>query len=137
MLRYLLFLMTMVTISLFAIPLTATAQTFTIVWFTIDGGGGQASDGSLELTGSIGQPDAGTELNGGGFTLTGGFQLPTTAAVLLGDVNLDGVVNLLDVDPFIDRLASGDFQAEGDCNEDGVVNLLDVDPFIAILAGGP
>ena len=55
--------------------------------------------------------------------------------VILGDVNLDGVVNLLDVDFFIDRLATGTFQAEADCNQDGEVNLLDIDPFIAILAG--
>lgn len=56
--------------------------------------------------------------------------------ILLGDVNLDGTVNLLDVDPFIDRLSSGSYQAQADCNQDGVVNLLDVDPFILILAGG-
>ena len=56
--------------------------------------------------------------------------------VILGDVNLDGAVNLLDVDPFIERLSTSDFQAEADCNQDGVVNLLDVDPFIVILSGG-
>ena len=56
--------------------------------------------------------------------------------LLLGDVNIDGVVNLLDVDFFIDRLGTGTYQAEADCNEDGVVNLLDVDFFIAILGGG-
>ena len=55
---------------------------------------------------------------------------------LLGDVNLDGAVNLVDVDPFVDLLGIGDYQAEADCNQDGVVNLLDVDPFIAILVGG-
>ena len=117
-------------------PRTSTAQTFDIAWYTMDGGGGQSGDGTFELNGTIGQPDAGVELAGGGFSLTGGFQLAVTNAILLGDVNLDGAVNLLDVDPFIDRLASGDFQAEADCNEDGVVNLLDVDPFIAILGGG-
>ena len=63
-------------------------------------------------------------------------RVTTQSAVLLGDVNLDGQVNLLDVSPFIDRISSGDYQAEADCNEDGVVNLLDVDPFIALLAGG-
>ena len=49
---------------------------------------------------------------------------------LLGDVNEDGTVNLLDVEPFIGRLSSGEFQAEADVNEDGTVNLLDVEPFI-------
>ena len=57
-------------------------------------------------------------------------------SVLLGDINGDGEVNLLDVQPFVDLLSSGDFQAEADINQDGVVSLLDVDPFVALLSGG-
>lgn len=56
--------------------------------------------------------------------------------VLLGDVNLDGVVSLLDVAPFVNVLTSGMFQAEADVNQDGMVNLLDVAPFVEILTGG-
>ena len=67
--------------------------------------------------------------------LTGGFQFPAADTVLLGDVNFDETVNLLDVDPFIDLLTAGTFQSEADCNEDGAVNLLDVEP-IVILSGG-
>ena len=59
-----------------------------------------------------------------------------TAGAKLGDVNLDGVVNLLDVAPFVVLLSSGGFQAEADINEDGVVNLLDIDGFVALLSGG-
>ncbi len=55
--------------------------------------------------------------------------------LLLGDVNRDGLVNLLDVQPFVDLLTSGGFQAEADINQDGVVNLLDVDPMVALLTG--
>jgi hypothetical protein len=58
------------------------------------------------------------------------------AGVLLGDVNLDDVVNGLDVDPFVDVLLNGSFQAEADMNTDGVVNGLDVDPFVAAVVGG-
>jgi hypothetical protein len=54
----------------------------------------------------------------------------------LGDVNLDGEVNGLDVDPFVDVLLSGPFQTEADMNEDGEVNGLDVDPFVAAVVGG-
>ena len=54
----------------------------------------------------------------------------------LGDVNQDGIVNLLDVDPFVAVLATGGFQCAADINEDGAVNLLDVDPFVALLTGG-
>ena len=52
---------------------------------------------------------------------------------LICDVNLDGVVNFLDIAPFISVLTIGDFQAEADCNQDGVVNFLDIAPFITIL----
>ena len=54
----------------------------------------------------------------------------------LGDVNLDGVVSLLDVAPFVALLTGGGFQCEADVNEDGVVSLLDVNPFVVILTGG-
>ncbi len=56
--------------------------------------------------------------------------------VLLGDVNLDGVVNLLDVGPFVTLLTRGGFQAEADINQDGSVNLLDVSGFVEIISGG-
>ncbi len=56
--------------------------------------------------------------------------------VLLGDINLDGVVNLQDVSPFVALLTTGQFQAEGDINGDGVVSLTDVAPFVALLSGG-
>ena len=55
---------------------------------------------------------------------------------LLGDVNLDGVVDLLDVGPFVELLTSGQFQTEADINQDGIVSLLDVQPFVELLSGG-
>ena len=45
---------------------------FDLDWHTIDGGGGTAVVGNLELSGTIGQADAGV-LIGGGFELIGGF----------------------------------------------------------------
>ena len=56
--------------------------------------------------------------------------------VLRGDVNLDGMVNFLDIAPFISRLADMENQAEADLNEDGVVNFLDISPFIQALTNG-
>ena len=63
------------------------------------------------------------------------FAMGPTEPGILGDVNCDGEVNLLDVQPFIDLLSSGGFSDKADINGDGSVNLLDVDPFIALLAG--
>ena len=54
---------------------------------------------------------------------------------LLGDVNRDGFVNLLDVQPFVELLSTGTFQEEADTNGDGVVNLLDIGPFIDLISG--
>jgi hypothetical protein len=62
------------------------------------------------------------------------LQLPT--AVLLGDVNLDGNVNALDISGFISRLTSGIYQAEADINEDAAVNALDISGFVSCLTGG-
>lgn len=56
--------------------------------------------------------------------------------VLVGDVNCDGVVNLADVQPFVELLTTGGFSAKADINGDGVVNLSDVAPFVALLSGG-
>jgi len=55
-------------------------------------------------------------------------------AFLLGDVNMDGVVNFFDISPFIGILSNNTYLEEADCNQDGVVNFLDISPFIGILA---
>jgi hypothetical protein len=48
------------------------AQTYSIDWYSIDGGGGTSTNSQYVLSGTIGQPDAG-RMSGGGFTLDGGF----------------------------------------------------------------
>src|SRR4051812_13412357 len=48
------------------------AQSYSIDWFTIDGGGGNSTGGVYSVSGTIGQPDAG-HMSGGNFTLDGGF----------------------------------------------------------------
>lgn len=58
-----------------------------------------------------------------------------SSGFLLGDVNLDGAVNLADVSPFVDILSNMGFQDEADINQDGEVNLLDVAPFVDLLTG--
>lgn len=57
-------------------------------------------------------------------------------AELLGDVNCDGEVNLLDVAPFVELLSNGGFSEKADINQDGSLDLLDVSPFVALLSGG-
>jgi hypothetical protein len=70
-------------------------------------------------------------------TSTFGMLNPTTqGGILLGDVNCDGVVDLLDVAPFVAILTSGGFDPKADINQDGQVTLTDVAPFVALLTGG-
>lgn len=54
--------------------------------------------------------------------------------LLLGDANLDGLVNFLDISPFIGLLSGGGFLNEADMNQDGFVNFLDISPFIVALS---
>ena len=55
------------------------------------------------------------------------------AIALLGDVNLDGVVDFFDIAPFISILSSG-FQTEADIDQNGVVDFFDIAPFIEVLS---
>jgi hypothetical protein len=50
----------------------STAQSYSIDWFTIDGGGGTSTGGVYSVSGTIGQPDAG-KMSGGNFSIDGGF----------------------------------------------------------------
>ena len=63
---------------------TAWAQSHSIDWHTIDGGGGTSTGGSYALSGTIGQADAG-HLTGGTYEVQGGFWpgmvIPSTGEV--------------------------------------------------------
>ena len=50
------------------------AQDYDLSWWTVDGGGDTFSQGgSYSLGGTLGQPDAGVLMDGGSYTLAGGF----------------------------------------------------------------
>ena len=55
------------------LPLGATAQSFSIDWYKVAGGGGTSTGGVYAVSGTIGQPDAGAPMSGGSYSLTGGF----------------------------------------------------------------
>ena len=58
----------------YAEPQSAPRTTgYSIDWWTVDGGGGQAlTGGPYTLSGTVGQPDAGAQ-TGTGYALSGGF----------------------------------------------------------------
>ena len=63
-------------------PGLLVAQTYSIDWYTIDGGGGTSTGGVYSVSGTIGQPDAGGPLTNGQYSVIGGFwALPTAVQV--------------------------------------------------------
>ena len=54
-------------------PFLASAQTYSINWYKVAGGGGITTGGVYSLNGTIGQHDASAAMTGGGYSLTGGF----------------------------------------------------------------
>ena len=68
----------------------------------------------------------------------GAGPLYASAPFILGDVNRDGSVDLLDIDPFIEcaSLAVPIYKAESDFDQDGIVTLLDVAPFVQAIVDG-
>jgi hypothetical protein len=78
-----------------AVSLVHAQGGFELFWWTVDGGGGMASEGGpYGLSGTVGQPDAG-DLSGGDYTLNGGFWNRT---VVNTPPALDGLPDVV-VDP--------------------------------------
>jgi hypothetical protein len=59
-------------LALALVALAGRAQSYSVDWFSIDGGGGTSTGGVYSVTGTIGQPDAGHS-SGGNYTIDGGF----------------------------------------------------------------
>jgi hypothetical protein len=57
---------------MFVFCVKTNAQSYSIDWYTIDGGGQTSTGGAYTVTGTIGQPDAG-RLEGGSYVIGGGF----------------------------------------------------------------
>ena len=90
---------------MFTGSIVALAETYDLSWRSFDGGSGTSSGGEIELSGTIGQPDAGA-MSGGAFAIVGGFwSAPlessggctrSPAWICDGDVDGDGQVNPVD-----------------------------------------
>ena len=55
------------------IPTLGFAQTYSIDWYKVSGGGGTSTGGTYQVSGTIGQPDASGAMSGGNYSVTGGF----------------------------------------------------------------
>ena len=52
---------------------TCSAQSYTVDWYKVAGGGGTSTGGSYTVSGTIGQHDASGAMSGGNYSVTGGF----------------------------------------------------------------
>lgn len=82
-----------------AFSLRAFAQSYTINWYKVAGGGGTSTGGTYQVSGTIGQPDASSAMSGGQYAVTGGFwslisvvQTPGTPNLTITFVGPDSVV---------------------------------------------
>ena len=65
-----------------------------------------------------------------------GYDYFDTPNILLGDINLDGIINILDIISSVNIiLGTIDFNNTADMNQDGVVNVLDIVSLVNIILG--
>ena len=65
-----------------------SAQSYSIDWSTIDGGGSASTGGVYSVSGTIGQPDAGGSMTNGQYSVTGGFWALPQAVQITGTPTL-------------------------------------------------
>src|SRR3982751_2773420 len=56
-----------------AVAGSASAQSYSIDWHKVAGGGGTSTNGQYSLSGAMGQPEAGGPMTNGQYSVTGGF----------------------------------------------------------------
>ncbi len=120
-----------------AISLPSGAQEWRVSRYTIDGGGVlHSAGGTLELSSTIGQPDAGV-LVGEGLELTGGFWFALPPC----DGNDDGLVSQPDYQAFESCMTGPSAETPTDecrvfdCNRDGTIALDDYSELQAHFTG--
>ena len=70
------------------LAMNAVAQSYSVDWYKISGGGGTCTGGTYQVSGTIGQPDAGSALAGGNYSVTGGFWSLVSVVQTAGMPNL-------------------------------------------------
>jgi hypothetical protein len=120
-------------VALIACAHSAQAQ-LSIDWSTFDGGGAMfTTGGAFELSGTIGQHDAGSfsaPMTGGAFELVGGFWVVAGGCACPGDGDGDCSVTLSDLSLLLAAFGccspAGCYLAAADFNSDGCNNLSDL-----------
>ena len=109
-----------------AVPETGNWQSYETIEAAVE-----AQEGTYDVV--LNFDEVGSNSNGALFNLNWFATVSPQPEFQLGDCNQDGVVNFLDISPFIATLSVGDYSIEADVNEDGVVDFLDIATFISLL----
>lgn len=114
---------------------TAVAGDFGLSWYTIDGGGEMFMSGAeYQLSGTTGQPDAGSVMTGDDFELIGGFWAGVGGCP--EDLDGDGEVGLADLSVVLSAFGTcvGDsgFDPLADLDGNGCVELNDLSQLLAV-----
>ena len=56
-----------------------------------------------------------------------------SSSTLLGDMNLDGFINILDIVILSNNILSNENNANGDMNQDSYINILDIVMLVNII----
>lgn len=103
------------------------AQPIELTWSSLDAGVQKSTAGTLELTGTIGQFDAGRRLASTDHIVTGGFWTGGDVTPgCLSDLNDDGVADLADFLQFFNQ-----FDQEGFGSDVNMDNQLDFADFLS------
>ena len=111
-----------------AVPVTGGSQVYETIETVIE-----SAAGDFDVV--LNFDEVGDNSGGPLFNLNFLSVVSPQSEVLLGDCNLDGIVNFSDISAFIDLLQSSTYLEQADCNEDGAVSFPDIPSFIAILSG--
>ena len=117
--------------SLLIISVGVAVADYDLSWYTFDGGGEMwSAGGGWELSGTIGQPDAGLGMTGGDFELTGGFWAVAIPPPLPGNCDGDNDVDIADFEALAPCLLGPGNGLGPDCDcfdldKDGSVSLTD------------
>ncbi|MFP6577765.1 MAG: dockerin type I domain-containing protein, partial [Candidatus Nitrosopelagicus sp.] len=57
----------------------------------------------------------------------------TPQNIVLGDINEDGIVNILDIVQVVNLVLENEYEANGDLNSDGIINVLDIVQLVNII----
>ena len=78
----------------------------------------------------------GYECTGGNYQVDNGFCEELSVEYILGDLNSDNIINILDVIEVVNLILDDTFEEIGDVNEDSQLNVLDIIQIVGIILNG-